>query len=177
MTVQEVQEPRRFRPSRRKFAPARASSLAHPGRPEIREGASWRVCPRRWRHSFHPDRQVPSRASCDATHHRSLLVSLFPESTEHVETPNAHAPYHSRKCKGRPRDTLSVCHRCERRWATVLEWPRRREISVAASRDTPGQPYPPHQKQRLAGFAPTVCRSRTDRLLNLLRASPCLCAR
>src|SRR6476619_4489567 len=177
MNVQAAQELRRFRQSRRKFAPARASSLAHPRRLEFREGASWRVCPRRWRHLFHPDRQEPSPASCDATHYRNLLVLLFPDSTEHVETPSAHAPYHSRKCKERPRDTLSVCHHCERRRATVLEWPRRREISVAASRDTPGQPYPPHQKQRLAGFALTVCRSRTDRLLNLLRASPCLCAR
>src|SRR5438045_7383030 len=138
MTVQEAQEPRRFRPSRHKVAPARASSLAHPGRPETREGASWRVCPRRWRHSFHPARQGPSRASCDATHHRSLLVSFFSESTEHVETPNAHAPYHSRKCKERPRYTLSVCHRCECRRATVSKWPRRRETFVAASRDTPG---------------------------------------
>src|SRR6267378_974742 len=177
MNVQEVQELRRFRPSRRKFPPAPASFLAHPGRPEIREGASWRVCPRRWPHSFHPDRQVPSRASCDATHHRSLLVSLFPESNEHVETPNAHVPYHSRKCTGPPQDTPSVSHRCGRRWTTVLERPRHREISVAASRDTPGQPYPPHQNQHLAGCAPTVCRSQTDRLLNLPRASPCLCAR
>src|SRR6267378_4559189 len=174
MNVQEVQELRRFRPSRRKFPPAPASFLAHPGRPEIREGASWRVCPRRWRHSFHPDRQVPSRASCDATHHRSLVVSLSPESNVHVETPNARALYHPRKCKERPRDIPSVSHRCERRRATVLERRRHREIFVAASRDTPGRPYPPHQKQRLAGFAPTVCRSRTDRLLNLPRASPCL---
>src|SRR6476659_6081219 len=177
MTVQEAQELRRFRPSRRKFAPVRASSLARPTRPEIREGASWRVCPRQWRHSFHPDRQVLSRASCDATHHQSLLVSLFPESTEHVETPSGHAPYHSRKCKERPRGTLSVCHRCERRRATVLEWPRPRQTSVAASTDTLDRPYLLRQNQRLAGFAPIACRSQTDRLSNPRPTSPCRHAR
>src|SRR6267154_122710 len=166
MNVQEAQELRRFRPSRRKFAPARELSLAHPTRPEIKEGARRRVCLRRWPHPFHPDQQVPSRSSCDATHHRSLLVSLFPESNEHVETPNAHALCHSRKCKERPRDTPSVSHRCERRRATVLEWPRRREIFVAASRDKPDRPSPPHQNQRLVGCTPIVCRSRTDRLLD-----------
>src|SRR5882757_1266773 len=177
MSVQEAQKLRRFRPSRRKFAPARASSWAHPRRPEIREGAPWRVCLRRCPHFFHPDRQVPSRASCGATHHRGLLVSLFQGSNEHVETPNAHALCHSRKCKERPRDTPSVSHRCERRLVTVLEWPRRREIFVAASRDKPDRPYPPRQNQRLVGYTPIVCRSRTDRLLNLPRASPCLHAR
>src|SRR2546421_1132449 len=177
MSVQEAQKLRRFRPSRRKFAPARESSLAHPTRPEIQEGARRHVCLRRSPHPFHPDRKVPTRASCDARHHRSLLVLLFPESNEHVETPNAHALYHSRKCKERPRDTPSVSHRCERRRATVLERPRRREIFVAASRDKPGQPYSPHQNQHLAGCAPTVYRSRTDRLLIPPRASPCLYAR
>src|SRR6266513_1483538 len=137
MSVQEAQKLRRFRPSKRKFAPARESSLAHPRRPEIREEAPWRVCLRRWPHPFHPDRQGPTRASCDATHHRSLLVSLFPESNEHVETPNAHALCHSQKCKEHPPDPPSVSNRCERRRATVLEWPRRREIFVAASRDKP----------------------------------------
>src|SRR6266481_574460 len=147
MSVQEAQKLRHFRPSKRKFAPARESSLAHPTRPEIQEGVRLRVCLRRWPHPFHPGRQVPSRASCDATDHRSLLVSLFPESNEHVETPNAHALYHSRECKERPQDTPSVSHRCERRRATGLEWSRRREIFAVASRDTPGQPYPPHQNQ------------------------------
>src|SRR5437762_4831443 len=177
MSVQEAQKLRHFRPSRRKFAPARESSLAHPTRPEIQGGARRRVCLRRWPHPFRLGRQVPTRASCDATHHRSLPVSLFPESNEHVETPNAHALCHSRKCKERLQDTPSVSHRCERRRATVLEQPRRREIFVAASRDKPGRPYPPHQNQRLAGCAPTVYRSRTDRLLIPPRASPCLYAR
>src|SRR6266550_8035418 len=176
MSVQEAQKLRRFRPSRRKFAPARESSLAHPRRPEIQEGARRRVCLLRWPNPFHPDRQVPSRASCDATHHRSLPVSLFPESNEHVETPNAHALYHSRKCKERPQDTPSVSHRCGRRRATVLEWPRRREIFVAASRDKPGRSYLPRQNQHLARCAPIVCRSRTDRLLIPPRASPYLYA-
>src|SRR5256886_9206945 len=177
MSVQEAQKLRRFRPSRRKFASARESSLAHPTRPEIQEGARRRVCLRRSPHPFHPDRQVPTRASCDATHHRNLLVLLFPESNEHVETPNAHALCHSQKCKERPRDTPSVSHRCERRRATVLERPRRREIFVAASRDKPGRPCPPHQNHHLTGCAPTVYRSRTDRLSIPPRASPCLHAR
>src|SRR6516165_9202098 len=163
MSVQEAQKPSRARPSRRRFAPGRVSSWAHPTHPDFREEVRPRVCLRRWPHPFRPDPQVPTRGSCDASRHRSLLVSPFQQSNEHVETPNAPALCHSRKCKEPPPDTPSVSHHLRRR-ATVLEGPRRREIFVAKSRDTLGRPYPPNQQQHPAECAPIVCRSPTDRL-------------
>src|SRR4029077_3034094 len=174
MSAQEVQGLRRFRPSRRKFVPARASSLAHLRRPEIREEARQRVCLRRSPHPFHPDRQVPSRGACGATHRRSLVVSLSRESDGRVEMQNAHAAYHSRKYKELPRDILLASHRRERYQVIVLELPGLARIFAAASRDTPGKKYSLRPTACVILPAPIVCRSRIDRLSNPRPALPCL---